>query len=61
MRIFLSEHKGDARPDTLIYLGLRNLDEVASESRVPVEEAPWGREIELRDPDSNRTRIVSLG
>ena len=61
VRIFLSEHKGDARPDTLIYLSLRNLDEVAAEFRVPVEEAPWGPEIELRDPDSNRIRIGSLG
>src|SRR5437867_1227754 len=56
-RIFLSGHKGDARPDTLIYLGVRNVDEVAAEFGVPVEEAPWGREIELRDPDSNRIRI----
>jgi len=59
VRIYLSEHKGDARPDTLIYLSLRNLDEVAAEFGVPVEEAPWGREIELRDPDSNRIRIGS--
>jgi hypothetical protein len=60
VRIFLLEHKGDARPDTLIYLSLRNLDDVAAEFGVPVEEAPWGREIELRDPDSNRIRIGSL-
>ena len=31
VRIFLSEHKGDARPDTLIYLSVRNVDEVAAE------------------------------
>ena len=61
VRIFLSEHKGDARPDTLIYLSFRNLDEVAAEFSVAIEEAPWGREIELRDPDSNRIRIGSLG
>jgi len=57
VRIFPSKHKGDARPDTLIYLSVRNVDEVAAEFGVPVEEAPWGREIELRDPDSNRIRI----
>ena len=61
VRIFLSEHKGDARPDTLIYLSLRNVDEVAAKFAVPVETAPWGREIELRDPDSNRIRIGSVG
>jgi hypothetical protein len=58
--IFLSEHTGDARPDTLIYHRLRNLDEVATEFGVPVEQAPWGREIELRDPDSNRLRIGAV-
>ncbi len=57
IRIFLSEHTGDARPDTLIYLTLRNLDDVATEFGARVEEAPWGREIELRDPDANRLRI----
>ena len=25
MRIFLSEHKGDARPDTLVYLWVRDV------------------------------------
>ncbi|WP_327141196.1 glyoxalase superfamily protein [Nocardia sp. NBC_01327] len=57
VRIFLSEHLGDARPDTLVYLRVRNVDEVAKEFGVTPEEAPWGREIELRDPDSNRLRI----
>jgi catechol 2,3-dioxygenase-like lactoylglutathione lyase family enzyme len=57
VRLYLSEHTGDARPDTLLYLRLRNLDPVAAEFGVPVEEAPWGRELELRDPDGNRLRI----
>lgn len=57
MRIFLSEHKGDARPDTLLYLNLYDLDTVATEYGLTVEQAPWGPEIELRDPDGNRLRI----
>jgi catechol 2,3-dioxygenase-like lactoylglutathione lyase family enzyme len=57
IRLFLSEHKGDARPDTLIYLRLADVDEVAAEFGVEVEDAPWAREIELRDPDGNRLRI----
>lgn len=57
VRLFLSEHEGDARPDTLIYLRLRDVDAIASEFGVQPEEAPWAREIELRDPDGNRLRI----
>lgn len=57
VRLFLSEHSGDARPDTLIYLRVRDVDAVAAEFSVPVEEAPWAREVELRDPDGNRLRI----
>lgn len=57
VRLFLSEHEGDARPDTLIYLRVRDVDVIASEFGVQVEGAPWAREIELRDPDGNRLRI----
>ncbi|MEU7045658.1 glyoxalase superfamily protein [Streptomyces varsoviensis] len=57
VRLFLSEHTGDARPGTLVYLRVRDVDAIAAEFAVPVEEAPWAREIELRDPDGNRLRI----
>ncbi|MFI6869305.1 glyoxalase superfamily protein [Nocardia sp. NPDC050406] len=57
MRLFLSEHTGDARPDTLVYLSVRDVDAVAAEFGVTPEDAPWAREIELRDPDGNRLRI----
>jgi catechol 2,3-dioxygenase-like lactoylglutathione lyase family enzyme len=57
MRLFLSEHTGDARPDTLIYLRVRDVDALAGEFGKAVEQAPWAREIELRDPDGNRLRI----
>ncbi|MEV0260227.1 glyoxalase superfamily protein [Streptomyces sp. NPDC050617] len=57
VRLFLSEHTGDARPDTLVYLRVRDIDAIAAEFGVPVEEAPWAREIELRDPDGNRLRV----
>jgi catechol 2,3-dioxygenase-like lactoylglutathione lyase family enzyme len=57
MRLFLSEHKGDARPDTLCYLRVRDVAAVAREFGVQVEEAPWAHEVELRDPDGNRLRI----
>lgn len=57
IRLFLSEHTGDARPDTLVYLRVRDVDAIAAEFGTTVEEAPWAREIELRDPDGNRLRV----
>lgn len=57
MRLFLSEHEGDARPDTLVYLRIRDVEAIASEFGAQVKDAPWAREIELRDPDGNRLRI----
>ncbi|MGA4941139.1 MULTISPECIES: glyoxalase superfamily protein [Streptomyces] len=57
VRLFLSEHTGDARPGTLVHLRVRDVDAVASEFGVRVEDAPWAREVELRDPDGNRLRI----
>ncbi len=60
VRLFLSEHRGDARPDTLFYLRLHGLDAIAATFGVAVEEVPWGREVALRDPDGNRLRISAL-
>jgi catechol 2,3-dioxygenase-like lactoylglutathione lyase family enzyme len=57
IRLFLSEHVGDARPDTLIYLRVRDVEAIAAEFGVTVEEAPWAREIEIVDIDGNRLRI----
>lgn len=57
VRLFLSEHQGDARPGTSVYLRVSDVDAVAAEFGVPVEDAPWAREIELRDPDGNRLRV----
>ena len=60
MRLYLSEHAGDARPDTLVYLYVRDVDVVAREFGVPVdEESPAGRECALQDPDGNRLRVAT--
>ena len=59
-RVFISEHKGDARPDTLLYLWVDDLDPIAAEFGVEPHRAGWDarfREIELVDPDANRVRI----
>ncbi|MFC5724332.1 glyoxalase superfamily protein [Streptomyces gamaensis] len=57
VRLFLSEHTGDARPDTLVYLRVTDVEEIASEFGELIQSAPWAREIDLRDPDGNRLRI----
>ena len=57
VRLFLSEHTGDARPDTLIYLRLRDVDAIAEEFGAAVEQMPWGAEVRLRDPDGNPLRV----
>jgi catechol 2,3-dioxygenase-like lactoylglutathione lyase family enzyme len=60
VRIYLSEHKGDAWPDTLIHVYVKNVDDVAEEFGVVVdEEGLAGRECALVDPDGNRLRVAA--
>jgi hypothetical protein len=56
-RLFLSEHRGDARPGTLVQLFVSDIGPVVAEFGRPAGEPPYGCEIELRDPDGNRLRI----
>lgn len=59
-RLYLSEHKGDARPDTLIHLYVDDIDAVSEEFGIPVdEEGVAGRECDLVDPDGNRLRVAT--
>jgi hypothetical protein len=57
-RIHLSEHTGDARPHTLVYVWVDDVDMLAVGLDVTVEEQPWGREIQVQDLDGNRLRIA---
>jgi len=57
VRIHLSEHVGDAKPGSLAYVWVEDVDAVAAEFGVTVHSEPWAREIQLRDPDGNRLRI----
>jgi len=57
VRLHLSEHKGDATPNTLVYFYVDDVDSVAKEFGVTVKEQPWAREVSLTDPDGNRLRI----
>jgi len=55
--LHLSEHKGDARPNSLVYMYVYDVDRIAAEFGVEVKEQPWAREVSLTDPDGNRLRI----
>lgn len=59
-RIYLSEHEGDARPDTLIHIYVDDIDAVSNEFGIPVDEDGLaGRECDLTDPDGNRLRVAT--
>jgi catechol 2,3-dioxygenase-like lactoylglutathione lyase family enzyme len=59
-RLFLSEHTGDARPDTLVGVMVSDVDAVEAEFGQPAGEPPYGCDFGLRDPDGNRLRIRGL-
>src|SRR4051794_31294535 len=60
VRLYLSEHKGDAPPDTLIHLYVDDIDTVSAEFGIAVdEEGLAGRECDLVDPDGNRLRVAT--
>ena len=59
-RLYLSEHTGDARPNTLIHLYVDDIDAISEEFGIPVdEEGLAGRECALEDPDGNRLRVAT--
>jgi catechol 2,3-dioxygenase-like lactoylglutathione lyase family enzyme len=60
VRIYLSEHTGDAVPGTLIHLYVSDIDAVARELGIAVdEEGLAGRECDIEDLDGNRLRIAT--
>lgn len=60
MRLYLSEHAGDAVPRTLVHLYVKDIDAVSKEFGIPVDEQGLaGRECDIEDPDGNRLRIAT--
>jgi catechol 2,3-dioxygenase-like lactoylglutathione lyase family enzyme len=57
MLLHLSEHVGDATPDSLIYLFVDDVDALATEFGADVTDEAWARQIQLTDPDGNRVRV----
>ena len=60
VRLYLSEDTGDAPPNTLIHLNVADIDAVAKEFDMVVdEEGLAGRQCNLVDPDGNRLRVAT--
>lgn len=59
IQIHVSEHTGDANPHGLAYVWVDDVDAIAAEFGVTPSQEPWGREIELTDPDGNRLRVAT--
>lgn len=60
VRLYLSEHTGDAPLNTLIHLYVKDIDAVSAEFETPVDEDGLaGRECDITDPDGNRLRIAT--
>jgi hypothetical protein len=61
--LFVSEHEGDARPDTLVYLHVEDAAAVDAVARAYGAEArlwEWDMyEVHLTDPAGNRVRVGS--
>lgn len=59
VQLHLSEHTGDANPGTLVYFWVDDVDSIAAEFDAILHDQPWGREIQLTDPDGNRLRVAA--
>jgi catechol 2,3-dioxygenase-like lactoylglutathione lyase family enzyme len=60
VRIFLSEHRGDAVPNGLLYLRVTDVAPVATEFGVEIDDSGARYEVSLVDPDGNRLRLGAL-
>jgi catechol 2,3-dioxygenase-like lactoylglutathione lyase family enzyme len=57
VRLFLSEHLGDAQPNGLVYLRVADVAPIAAELAVDIHRNDSRDEIGVVDPDGNRLRI----
>lgn len=58
LRLFLSEHAGDAPGPALVYLRLEDVQSIAKAYGASIDHQPWGSdEVMLEDPDGNRVRV----
>jgi catechol 2,3-dioxygenase-like lactoylglutathione lyase family enzyme len=60
VRIFLSEHRGDAVPNGLLFLRVSDVAPIAAEFDEEIRDSGARHEVKLADPDGNRVRIGAL-
>jgi catechol 2,3-dioxygenase-like lactoylglutathione lyase family enzyme len=60
VRLFLSEHRGDATPGGSVYLRVEDVAPIAEELGVEVHDAVSRLEVHLTDPDGNKVSIGAL-
>jgi catechol 2,3-dioxygenase-like lactoylglutathione lyase family enzyme len=59
VRVFLSEHTGDAPVGGLLYLRISDVTPIATEFDIAIEDLGSRLEVHLVDPDGNRIRVAS--
>jgi len=65
LTLHLSEHHGDASPGATVFIEMNGIEALHREllgkqygyARPAVEQAPWGRELQVADPFGNRLRF----
>ncbi len=57
-QLHLSEHTGDSKHPSLVYVWVDAVDPLAALFDAEVDEMPWARDFEVTDPDGNRLRIA---
>ena len=65
LTLHLSEHHGDASPGATVFIEMTGIEALHREllgkgygyARPGVEQAPWGRELQVADPFGNRLRF----
>ena len=65
LTLHLSEHHGDASPGATVFIEMAGIEALHRElrdkrygyARPGVEQAPWGRELQVADPFGNRLRF----
>jgi hypothetical protein len=60
VRIFLSEHHGDAQPNGLLYLRVTDIAPIAAAFDAEIQDSGARYEVSLVDPDGNRIRVGAL-
>lgn len=60
LHLILSDCEEDGRPEALVILRVsEDVESIASEFNVAVQTWVIGKQVEIRDPDGNRVRVVA--